>query len=388
MKIISKIEDKKIKSQNLLVETTFGEYLSFANDLIKNNEYQRLRVKSSKSIYSLLRTDLIVGCVIPSIVLALQDCPKIDSDEDLKSFFDKQRDKILILDGLQRTYTIIDAQNDIEQLDYDKKELFNNSKLRLEIYYNINRFGILYRMLTLNAGQTPMTARHQIEMLYRDYLGKTFDNIVLKSDIDGAAKAIDNEFVFKNVIDGVNSFVSNNESPMDRQDILDNISILENISQKGIIESDVFEDYLSTYSLLFSKVRELSNNYCINEDDKYLHELPDSVFGKSVADILSTSQSMTGFGAAVSKMIERKIISGFDDIKKSIDKISNPDDIEWLFEFLRNMEKIKSSSKKIGNSQRLYFKYIYRFLFNPECDSYCNLPESIKNAYDMYNNQA
>lgn len=53
MEIMSRIKDYRINSINLYVETTFGEYLSFADQIIKNNELQRKRVKTSKSVYSL-----------------------------------------------------------------------------------------------------------------------------------------------------------------------------------------------------------------------------------------------------------------------------------------------------------------------------------------------
>ena len=45
MEIMSRIYDHRINSMNLYVETTFGEYLSFADKIIKNNELQRKRVR-------------------------------------------------------------------------------------------------------------------------------------------------------------------------------------------------------------------------------------------------------------------------------------------------------------------------------------------------------
>ena len=71
MIVMSKIFDNRINSCNLYVETTFGEYLSFAKDIIKNNELQRKRVRASKSVYSLLKNDLKRGCVMPPLVLAI-----------------------------------------------------------------------------------------------------------------------------------------------------------------------------------------------------------------------------------------------------------------------------------------------------------------------------
>ena len=63
MVVMSKIYDNRINSCNLYVETTFGEYLSFARDIIKNNELQRKRVRASKSVCSLLKNDLKRGCL-------------------------------------------------------------------------------------------------------------------------------------------------------------------------------------------------------------------------------------------------------------------------------------------------------------------------------------
>ncbi|MFG6347328.1 MAG: hypothetical protein K1W15_01250, partial [Lachnospiraceae bacterium] len=139
--------------------------------MVKNNDLQRKRVKTSKTVYSLLKPDLLNGCVIPPLVLAIvgyDDNIKNISNDGLQDYIKKNRSNVLILDGLQRTHTLIDAENEaIRQKNTDK---FYNYKLRLEVYVNINKFGVLYRMLTLNTGQTPMSARHQMEMLYSDML--------------------------------------------------------------------------------------------------------------------------------------------------------------------------------------------------------------------------
>ena len=78
MKVLSRIEDKRITSWNIFVEITIGDYLEFAMDILENNDMQRKKVKSSKSVYSLLKTDLKRGCVIPPLVLALTESGIID----------------------------------------------------------------------------------------------------------------------------------------------------------------------------------------------------------------------------------------------------------------------------------------------------------------------
>lgn len=158
---MSKIFDQRINSWNLYVESTFGEYLKFAKKIINNNELQRKRVKTSKTIYSLLKNDLQKGCIMPPLVLALVKTDIIDVEnpdqEKLLQYINENSKNVLLLDGLQRTYTLIDADTEMGKKSEEEYQKFLKNKLRLEIYVEINKFGILYRMLTLNTGQTPIT---------------------------------------------------------------------------------------------------------------------------------------------------------------------------------------------------------------------------------------
>lgn len=101
-------------------------------------------------------------------------------------------------------------------------------------------------MLTLNTGQTPMAARHQLEMLYRDKLNTSIEGVKLITDVQGKADPEDNEFIFKNVIDGFNSYMNRNELPIDRQELLENIQMLENMSDEDVA-NDIFEEFLGIY---------------------------------------------------------------------------------------------------------------------------------------------
>lgn len=171
--ISSKIYDKKIGAYNYSIEITIGEYYELVKDCLKSNEYQRRRVSSSGSVYNLLKQDLIEGCVMPPIVLAI--CKEnIDDNDIMRSI--SSIGNLKILDGLQRTFTIRDIVNDYYSGNlnwgYDADNPLHH-KMRIELYVGINKLGILYRMLTLNAGQTRMTTRHQIEIIYSEYKHST-----------------------------------------------------------------------------------------------------------------------------------------------------------------------------------------------------------------------
>lgn len=259
--------------------------------------------------------------------------------------------------------------------------------MRLEIYVEINKFGILYRMLTLNTGQTPMSARHQLEMLYSDMLNTEFDGVKLVTDKDGKADPDENEFIFKNAIEGFNSYMNRNELPIDRQDILENVKMLENMSDEDVSE-DLFKEFLETYMKLFGTLRKITYNHIVDDDELIEYGISESPFGKKVSKIFSTSQALTGFGAAVGKMKDLDIIKSLTDISGMVDKLEEKNEgYIWMMELLSKLDRIKVSSKKIGNAQRMFFQYFYRELLNAESDSYLNLDAAVQNGYNKYYSQ-
>lgn len=391
MKIMSRIYDHRINSINLYVETTFGEYLSFADQIIKNNELQRKRVKTSKSVYSLLKDDLKKGCVMPPLVLAVIRTGVIDADEikadELLKYIKENTDDVLILDGLQRTYTLLDARTEMEKEGEKKVKRFMNYSLRLEIYVEINRFGVLYRMLTLNTGQTPMSLRHQLEMLYSDMLNTEIEGVVLIPDNEGKADPDEGQFVFKNAVEGFNSYMNRDELPIDRQDLLDNIKMMENMSEENVTD-DLFKEFLEGYIKVFNALRKITDGYVLTKDDAQEYEISESPFGKKVSKVFSTSQALTGYGSAIGKMKDNGVIKDIIDITGMLRKLVKKNDgYEWFLEMLIKFDRIKESSKKIGNAQRMFFHYFFRELFNKESDSYLNLEEAVENGYKKYNSQ-
>ena len=329
---------------------------------------------------------------MPPLVLAITGIEKVDFtdvneeiEKNIKEIIANSSEKVLILDGLQRTYTLIDAATDVKQEGEDIYQEFLNNKLRLEIYVEINKFGVLYRMLTLNTGQTPMAARHQLEMLYRDLLNVNINGIKLITDTEGKADPEDNEFIFKNVIDGFNSYMNRNELPVDRQELLENIQMLENMSSEDV-SNDVFKEFLEIYVKVFNKLCEIGGNYTLTEEDQQLFEISDSPFGRKISKVFSTSQAMSGFGAALGRMKDNGTLSSINDIESALNQLSVEDN-DWFLELLVKFDKIKDSSKKIGNAQRMFLQYFFRELFNKESDSYLNLLNAVNNGFQKYYSQ-
>jgi hypothetical protein len=78
------------------------------------------------------------------------------------SLTDVQPNNVYIIDGLQRTNAVLQAS---EELSPSAKIQFLANRIRFEIWVNIPFGALAYRTLLLNAGQKPMSIKHQVEIL-------------------------------------------------------------------------------------------------------------------------------------------------------------------------------------------------------------------------------
>ena len=395
VKILSRTEDRKIQTLNYLIELELNEYLEFAENIISNNEYQRKRVRSSMSIYSQLKEDLKYGCIIPPIVLAI-DSKDMPEEELNQSNIKELLKKSLILDGLQRTFTIIDAYNELIKEGKDTS-LFLKGSLRAEVYGGINRFGLLYRMLTLNTGQTPMTLRHQIEILYSNY-DVNIPDIMLIKEVEGRSPRNIGEYRFQDIIDGFVSYLQSSYLPMTRSTILETIKTLETISSENV-EEDLFKTFVQCYNSLLNRMNSMTSeddiknmNDLLSEDDSLLlnaESVKTFLFAESIFSLMSKPQVMTGFGAGLSLLKQKNKISSISDISRLINSLEYGGDYayDWFLELNKNLYIIKQNSSKIGNSQRMYFSEFFRLLFDESAGCFLNLYETSNTAMEVYTNK-
>ena len=354
MKVINKNYDKKINGWNILLEFPLKEYYEISQKILKKNDLQRRRVKSSSTVYSLLKKDLLEGCIIPSIVLALtktvDDSIISESNDDkIIEYINVNKEYLIILDGLQRTYTIGDLIDEIKNDSLTLDKLYKNN-LRIEIYIGINKLGILYRMLTLNSGQTPMSIRHQIEILYSDYLNVDYDGIKLIKEAEDKRPQNNNEYSFRDIIEGFNSYLERDYLTIDRTDILDNIQSLEKLSKENR-DLDLFRSFLKVYhnfaQLLIYNGRNWEYDYNLSIGENRLN-LGSAPFVNKIELFFNKSQVMTGFGSAVGKLIDNGAIQSMDSLLNIYPKI-NFNNLNAAFDdLIVSLDKIRAMAKKIG----------------------------------------
>lgn len=328
MKVASKVKDGRINAVNILLDMNIREYLEVAGNIIKNNEFQRKRVKNSSTVYALLKKDLRSNCTMPPIVLAIKAekmnhllNPYDVDEEQIKSLF--KPENLIILDGLQRTYTILDLVDELKK--ENNIEVLNNvldNSIRIEVYLGINKIGILYRMLTLNTGQTPMSIRHQIEMLYSDYAENSIGEVRLLKETDSKSVKRIGEYQFRDVIEGFNSYLDRDELGISRNELLENIQNLEKLALENGT-SDLFKDYILTYNDLIKKIDSFDIGWEVRKSELDIN----GVFGRSVLLIFTKSQVLSGFGAAIGKLKDSKVIDGFETVKHNVNNIKLSSDI-------------------------------------------------------------
>ncbi len=388
MKVLSVIYDGMLDANNVLVEMTIGEYLDIGLKIFDKNQYQRKRVSRSSSIYSLLGDDLKKLCTIPTIVLALTDERQKEvlrpdmTSEDVQNVLNTQN--LIILDGLQRTYTIRDSVKELGNALFDlvDKEKLINHKLRVEVYCGLSKTGILYRMLTLNTGQTPMSRRHEIEILYSSYLERDIEGITFNRQASNdSVKGID-VYNFDNAIEGFYSFIESDELPMDRLDILDVIKRLEKVTEDDY-KKDLFELFIKLYNKFAHHIDNVTNHWELDDENRKKLK---SIYARDVASFFNKSQTISAFGAAVGDIMCDKTEWGLMNMQNIIEGLrfeQNPS--ETMLNLLSVLQEIRESAKKIGVAQRQYLKFFFLSLFREGTDCYQSVERSIINAKAQYN---
>jgi hypothetical protein len=284
------------------------------------------------------------------------------------------------LDGLQRSYTIKEIVTSWSSGEYK----YNNPlghKIRVEIYTGINKLGILYRMLTLNTGQTQMSIRHQIEIVYSDYRkGCGVDGVTLFTEVDGRTPYELGEYRFRDVVDGFTSYLQKDYLTIDRLDILDNVKNLKRLIAGG--NNNLFDSFLSSYHAFVCKMDDIiGNGYKL---DFQILELNRSPLATSVVQMFNKSQPMTGYGCALASLMDLGIIKSFEEVKSNIVLIEESEARDGVITIIKYLDDLSKQAKKIGNDQRLYFYYFFKSLFDKESECFRNVDGSAENAMKQY----
>lgn len=255
MQLYSIDKDNVIKAIFLTGRITYQFAIDHLIGLIDKLDIQR-RFQND-SFYKRLEIDLQEGCITPAITIAfirnvdLDDLPSINIIENQIT---AEISNGFVLDGIQRL-------NTLKRVSQKEGNTLDATKF---LYINIiicpSRDNLLYRMVTLNNGQKPMTARHQIEILAEsiyDFNNYSFDIFTEK---ENAAKK-DKGYKKADILNAYISFLSNSTS-------LDNKKIIEEKLDE-LVARKIIESKIANESVDFSKILVLMDRMTVSN---YLYD--------------------------------------------------------------------------------------------------------------------
>ncbi|MDD2271117.1 MAG: hypothetical protein PHP95_04200 [Desulfuromonadaceae bacterium] len=265
--------DDVIKSTVLTGETTYRYALESIYPLI--NRFSAQRKLQNQSFYDRLRKDILKGCLMPPITLALVDVGN-PTTIDLKEASRYSNDNIskgYVLDGMQRLNTLFSIKDE-QDFPYEKS-------LYLSIIISSNKDMLLYRMITLNNGQRPMTPRHQIEVLTEELFDFESLDIEIQSEKERGEKVKRGSFNLSDISKGYLAFFSDSVHNENNKIISEK---MDEIIVGKIMNAAVVED-----GLQFQQVLELIDKFSTSE------------VGKSW---LMTQNNLIGFCVGVKKSFD------------------------------------------------------------------------------------
>lgn len=255
--------DDVIQSHFVTVVADYSFAIANLVPLISKLDYQRNPLRAS--FYARLESDIISGCIMPPLTIAfnLQYNKDAHINEEILL---SSLDKAFVLDGIQRLNTLARI--------YAKDGFEPSRPVYLNILICESMDRLLYRMITLNNGQRPMTARHQIEILAGNIFN--FDDLpiltVTEKQIKGAKKRSEDTIMSKEVvIKGYLAFISHSIN-IDNQKIIE--SKMDELIAEQIMESDI-----SKRKTEYSDVISFINNALNNETLKAWFLVPNNFIG-------------------------------------------------------------------------------------------------------------
>ncbi|WP_081378599.1 hypothetical protein [Novacetimonas hansenii] len=256
MKIIGEGRDLRSGTQILYAQVSPDDYLSIVGEDYGGFAIQRKR--ETHKAYSRLKDDIRLGASLPTITLAIKPEFVAETQEMIKDFgrlatYLSCVGRCNILDGLQRTYILDDLRK-------ENFTFIEGQEIFLEIWIESNIQKLVYRIIVLNAGQKPMSARHQIELLFASLhsaIEKEIGNVTLVTEKDQKRRRRPRIYPLQVVISGYQAFVSgatelNKDNLISQQLQVDSALDMDEESIRG--QFSEFIEYFRLYAALDEEI--------------------------------------------------------------------------------------------------------------------------------------
>lgn len=263
--IFDKANDGVINSVVATGKTTYQYAIDNLFPLI--DRFSAQRKSQDKKFYARLERDILDHCLMPPITIAfVEQNFEPNSEEEIAQYISNNIHSGYILDGIQRLNTLNRASED---------ERFDGAQsLYINVIISPTEDKLLYRMITLNNGQKPMTPRHQIEILTQELFDFTDIDITIQSEKERAENVIKGSFDLGDVSKAYLAFLTgavNNDN---------NKIIGEKMDQ--IIVGRIMDKQPSDDDIEFKEVITEIDRLCSNSEVKKWLKVGNNLIGFSV----------------------------------------------------------------------------------------------------------
>jgi hypothetical protein len=364
VKIIGQAKDLRTDTDILYAQLSIQDYLCLVGDNFDDYEPQRKR--EQYKAYERMKVDIKDGALLPSITLAVKPelvskiLPFVQKDKwrELESALSKPG-QVNILDGLQRTFILNDIAK--ENFDFDSEQ-----KVLVEFWLEGNIKNLIYRIIVLNAGQKPMSMKHQIDLLFitlKDSLKKEIQDIEIFKEKEFSRRTKARKYPLERIATAYQSFITESAETRRQNVVAQKLveeKVLNSTEEELGNQFDAFTNYLRIYADLDVEV---SRIYPRNADK----EIPDGIkwFGEE-----SVMNSFFAAIAVVSKNNLERVQKALNTLLKLLKDNQEGDD-PLALETLQNVESGFNPRKaSLGFAKRTVLTYGFKEYFNQagECN--------------------
>jgi hypothetical protein len=365
-----------------MTEVSVDRYLKLVDAAYANRggiEGQRepLRTTSAMRIRKRMVGDIQLGAVLPPVVIGVVLPSDVFGKLNAGSFSDLgnllesvDKDKISIIDGMQRSTAIREAFPDSSLTQYE---------VRVEFWISDKINSLLYRMLVLNTGQVPWNLRRQVEVIFNSVTKQIDESLasvsILRTD-DAKRRTKGGVYQANDLIELFLVFGARKEKVDVRKQLSDEytrLDLIEASSEQSFVQRfcDVFE-LLANLDIAFDAYKGDGGDGEVDRDESARFQKGYDLFSSQPARVgFMTAAAIYLYGRPGAEIDNAKALARLDQVKEgakalvsSVSKLSPAGISDFLkLDTLNETIIRKGSSGGVGDFEREYFFKAFQVLF-------------------------
>jgi len=355
IEILGQVVDIRTETNVIYAKTNIDTYLKIVGNDFDSFNIQRKRVQHKG--YNRMRQDILDGTLLPSITLSVK---QNFIDEILASLDDNKRlkellsipDQVHILDGLQRTHIL----HDIRSSGIEFKE---NHCVLLEFWLEKSIQNLIYRIIVLNAGQKPMSMRHQIELLFSttgDQLIEEIHDLEIITERDEARRSKARKYPLDRLATSYYAFTSKS-TEIEK----------ENLIAQQLMEEDILAGGEEKLGHDFSAFKDLLKKFVVIDDEVCrLYESRGCAWIGSENVMISFFATVADFSSNESK--KERAISAIEKLIEVLKASNSGEDPIGLNNYEDTILGFNPRKANVGYTTRKYLSSVFREFFREEGD--------------------